>query len=155
MPGEVHRLGLQILLELLRRSGAAANFLDESKSPAEIREFVKHYAPDLVFLSCTMTECAPAAAELVRALKLDSPGLTIICGGSAGLSEGSELLKAGASQICETRSDVRRAVRLCALWRAASRSAGLGRQHFRATSPTANVAQDAIASSPGAPDQRS
>jgi predicted PurR-regulated permease PerM/methanogenic corrinoid protein MtbC1 len=154
VPGEVHRLGLQILLELLRRSGAAANFLDESKSPAEIREFVKHYAPDLVFLSCTMTECAPAAAELVRALKLDSPGLTIICGGSAGSSEGSELLKAGASQICETRSDVRRAVRLYALWRTASRSAGLGRQHFRAKSPTENVAQDEIVSSPVAPDPR-
>jgi methanogenic corrinoid protein MtbC1 len=154
VPGEVHRLGLQILLELLRRSGAAANLLDESKSPAEIREFVKRYAPDLVFLSCTMTECAPAAAELVRALKLDSPGLTIICGGSAGSSEGSELLKAGASQICETRSDVRRAVRLYALWRTASRSGGLGRQHFRAKSPAENVSQDARASSPAAPDQQ-
>ena len=155
VPGEVHRLGLQILLELLRRAGTAANFLDESKSSAEICEFVKHYAPDIVFLSCTMTECAPAAAELVRALKLDSPGLTIICGGSAGLSEGSELLKAGASQICETRSDVRRAVRLYALWRAVSRSSGLGRQHFRAKSTTENVAQDAISSSPVAPDPRS
>jgi predicted PurR-regulated permease PerM/methanogenic corrinoid protein MtbC1 len=154
VPGEVHRLGLQILLELLRRAGVAANFLDESKSTVEIREFVKHYAPDLVFLSCTMTQCAPVAAELVRDLKLDSPGLTIICGGIAGLSEASELLKAGASQICQTRSDVRRAVRLYALWRAVSRSAGLGRQHFRAKGPSENVAQDAISSSPGALDQR-
>lgn len=153
-PGEVHRLGLQMLLELLRRAGAAKNFLDESKSPAEIREFVKRYAPDLLFLSCTMTECAPAAAELVRDLKLDSPGLTIVCGGRGALSEGSELLKAGASQICETRSDVRRAVRLYALWRAVSRSAGLGRQHFRAKSPAENIAQDAISSSPDALHQR-
>jgi predicted PurR-regulated permease PerM/methanogenic corrinoid protein MtbC1 len=154
-PGEVHRLGLEMLLELLRRAGAAANFLDESKSPAEIREFVKRYSPDLLFLSCTMTECAPAAAELVRGLKLDSPGLTIICGGRGGVSEGSELLKAGASQICEARSDVRRAVRLYALWRSVSRSAGLGQQHFRGKSPTENVAQDAVASSSAAPDQQS
>jgi predicted PurR-regulated permease PerM/methanogenic corrinoid protein MtbC1 len=154
-PGEVHRLGLQMLLELLRRAGAAANFLDENKSPAEIREFVKRYAPDMLFLSCTITECAPAAAELVRDLKLDSPGLTIICGGRGALSEGSELLKAGASQICETRSDVRRAVRLYALWRAVSRSSGFGRQHFRAKSPAENAAQDAISNLPDALDRRS
>jgi hypothetical protein len=79
-----------MLLELLRRAGVAANFLDENKTPDEIRAFVKRYAPDLVFLSYTMSECGPAAAELVRDLKLDSPGLTIICGGRGGLSEGSE-----------------------------------------------------------------
>ena len=153
--GEVHRLGLQMLLELLRRAGTAANFLDESKSPAEIREFVKRYAPDLVFLSCTMSECAPAAAELVRGLRLDSPGLTIICGGSGGLAEGPELLKAGASQICETRSDVRRAVRLYALRRSMSRSAGLGGRRVRGKSATDNVRRDVIASSAGAPGQPS
>jgi predicted PurR-regulated permease PerM/methanogenic corrinoid protein MtbC1 len=120
-PGESHTLGLQMLLELLRRAGTAANFLDESKSPADIRDFVKRYGPDLVFLSCTMNECAPAAVDLVRGLKLDSPGLTIICGGTGGLAESSELLKAGASQICESRSDVRRAVRLYALRRSMSR----------------------------------
>jgi len=155
VPGEVHRLGLQMLLELLRRAGAAANFLDESKAPAEIRDFVKRYAPDLVFLSCTMSECALAAVELVRGLKLDSPGLTIICGGRGGLSEGPELLKAGASQICETRSDVRRAVRLYALRRSVSRSAGLGRRHVRGKSPTNNVRPDAVASSSGAPGEPS
>jgi len=67
VPGEVHRLGLQMLLELLRRAGVAANFLDENKTSVEIRAFVKRYAPDLVFLSYTMSECGPAAAELVRA----------------------------------------------------------------------------------------
>ena len=41
VPGEFHRMGLQMLLELLRRAGAAANFLDESKSSAQIRDFVK------------------------------------------------------------------------------------------------------------------
>jgi methanogenic corrinoid protein MtbC1 len=144
VPGEVHRLGLQMLLELLRRAGAAANFLDKGTAPADIRDFVKRYAPDLLFLSCTMNECAPAAVELVRGLRIDSPDLTIICGGRGGLADASELLKAGASEICETRSDVRRAVRLYALRRAASRTAGLGRQHFRDKGQTANAAPHAV-----------
>ena len=151
VPGEVHRFGLQTLLELLRRAGAAANFLDESKTAAEIRDFVKLYAPDLLFLSCTMSECAPAAAELVRDLKLDSPHLTIICGGPGALAEGPELLKAGASQICESRSDVRRTVRRYALWRGASRAGGFGRQHIRRKSPTETVSQNTDASSSAAP----
>jgi predicted PurR-regulated permease PerM/methylmalonyl-CoA mutase cobalamin-binding subunit len=147
VPGEGHRLGLQMLLELLRRAGATANFLDESKSPAEICEVVKRYAPDLVFLSCTMSEYAPAAAELVRRLKLDSPGLTIICGGKGGLAEGSELLKAGASQICETRNDVRRAVRLYVLRRSVSRSTGLGGHRASGRGPMEDGSEDAVLNS--------
>jgi predicted PurR-regulated permease PerM len=128
-PGEVHRLGLQMLLELLRRSGAAANFLDETKSSAEIREFVKRYAPDLLLLSCTTADLSQTAIELVRGLKLDSPNLTIICGGRAGLTDAPGLLEAGASQVCESRSDMRRAIRLYALWQAVSRSPGSSPHH--------------------------
>jgi methanogenic corrinoid protein MtbC1 len=128
-PGEVHRLGLLMLLELLRRSGAAANFLDEAKSSAEIRDFVKRYAPDLLLLSCTMADLSPTAIELVRGLKQDSPNLTIICGGIAGLSDAAGLLEAGASQVCESRSDMRRAIRLYALWQAVSRSPGASPHH--------------------------
>ena len=82
-PGEVHSLGLLMLLELLRRTGIAANFLGMEKSPAEICAFVNQYAPDMVFISCTTTECIPAAIELVRALMAQSPHLTIIGGGPA------------------------------------------------------------------------
>jgi methanogenic corrinoid protein MtbC1 len=145
-PGEVHRLGLQMLLELLRRAGVAAKLLHKGKSPAEIRDSVKRYTRDMIFLSCTVSECVPAAAELVRELKLDSPGLMIICGGRGGLSEGPELLRAGASQICESRSDVRGAVRRYALWRGASRAAGLGR-HFRGDSLGKNASRDVVAAS--------
>jgi predicted PurR-regulated permease PerM len=116
-PGEAHRLGLQMLLMLLHRSGATTNLVDENKSPAEIRDLVKRYAPDLVFLSLTTKDCAPAALGLISSFKLDSPNLTIICGGIGSVGESSELLRAGASQICETRSDVRRAVRVYALGR--------------------------------------
>ena len=82
-PGEVHDLGLLMLLELLRHSGAAANLIDQT-TPGGVRDFLKRYAPDMVCLSCTMTECLPAAAELVRGIKLDSPGLVVIGGGAGG-----------------------------------------------------------------------
>jgi len=119
-PGETHRLGMQMLLELLRRTGAAATFLDASSTSNEIRSSVKRYAPDLVFLSCTMSEWVPAAAELVRGLASDFPNLTIIAGGTAAVSQRSELLAAGVSQVCASRNDLRHAVRLYALQRAVS-----------------------------------
>jgi methanogenic corrinoid protein MtbC1 len=123
-PGEVHNLGLMMLLELMRHAGAAANLIGD-KSPDEMRDFVKRYAPDMVCLSCTTTECLPAAAELVRGLKLDSPRLKIIGGGEAALSSPAELLEAGCSQICATRGDARRLIRRFALQRARSRTLGI------------------------------
>ncbi len=121
-PGEVHSLGLLMLLELLRRTGIAANFLATNKTPAEICAFVNQYAPDMVFVSCTMTECMPAAVELVHALMAESPQLTIIGGGPSALTHRSELLDAGATEICGSRGEVRHVVRLYALRRAVSRS---------------------------------
>ncbi|HUY28068.1 MAG TPA: AI-2E family transporter [Candidatus Binataceae bacterium] len=153
VPGEVHRLGLRMILELFRRGGAAANLLDESKSPEEIRQFVKAYAPDLLFVSFTMLECAPAALELVRNLKVDSPGLTIICGGAGGLSEASQLLQAGASQICQNRSELRRAVRLYALRRSVLRAEKLGREHPRDNGFPNNARSDGLAGSADEPHQ--
>ena len=122
-PGEVHDLGLLMLLELLRHSGAAANLIDQT-TPGGVRDFLKRYAPDMVCLSCTMTECLPAAAELVREIKLDSPGLMLIGGGAAAVSSPAELLKAGCLQICASRGDARRVMRRFALWRAKFRTLG-------------------------------
>ena len=116
-PGEVHSLGLLMLLELLRHSGAAANLVVK-ETPAEIREFVKGYAPDIVCLSCTSTECLPAAEELVHALRQDAPGLTIIGGGAAATANPAGLLAAGCAQICATRGEARRLIRRFALRRA-------------------------------------
>jgi predicted PurR-regulated permease PerM/methylmalonyl-CoA mutase cobalamin-binding subunit len=139
-PGEAHDLGLLMLLELLRRTGSAANFLGLNKSPAEICAFVSQYAPDMVFLSCSTTECMPAAIELVRALVAESPLLTIVGGGAAALSQRSELLEAGATQICGSRGEVRHAVRLYALRRSISRSPGVthDRQSTGTRPPTAS-----------------
>ena len=109
--GEAHSLGLLILLELLRQDGAAATFTGENKSPDEVRAFVRRFAPDLVCVSCTVAECLPSAVELIRSLKADSPGLTVIAGGKAAVSAPSELLAAGCSQIFRSRGEARRAVR--------------------------------------------
>jgi B12 binding domain len=119
-PGEIHDLGLLMLLELLRHSGAAANLIDQA-TLGGVRDFVKRYAPDMVCLSCTMTECLPAAAELVRAIKLDSPGLIVVGGGPAAVASPAEFLEAGCLQICASRGDARRVMRRFALWRAVSR----------------------------------
>jgi predicted PurR-regulated permease PerM/methylmalonyl-CoA mutase cobalamin-binding subunit len=119
--GEAHSLGLLMLLELLRRTGIAANFLGLNKSPAEICTFVNQYAPDMVFLSCTTTECMPAAIDLVRALMAESPHLTIVGGGPSAVLQRSELLEAGVTQVCSSRGEVRHAVRLSALRRSTSR----------------------------------
>ena len=121
-PGEAHSLGLTMLLELLRRTGIAANFFGLDKSAAEICAFVNEYAPDMVFVSCSTTECMPAAIELVRALMVESPHLTIIGGGPCALMHRAELLEAGATEICGSRGEVRHAVRLYALRRSVSRS---------------------------------
>ena len=155
VPGEVHRLGLQMILELLRRGGAAANLLDESKSPEEIRQFVKAYAPDMVFLSFTTTECAPAALELVRGLRMDSPGLAIICGGIGGLSEASQLIQAGVSEICQNRSELRRAVRLYALRRSVLRAEVFGRERPRDNGFPNNAPRDGLAGSADEPHRLS
>jgi len=120
-PGEVHTLGLKILLELLRQDGVAATFLGEGKTAAEIEEFAKRFAPNIICLSCTSSDCIPAAVELVRSLKSASPEQFILAGGKAALASGSDLLAAGCFEIASTRGQARRTVRRYALQRARSR----------------------------------
>jgi len=68
----------------------------------------------------------PAALELVRVLIAESPHLSIIGGGISALSQRSELIEAGAEQVCGSRGEVRHAVRLYALRRSVSRSSQIG-----------------------------
>ena len=125
-PGEVHNLGLLMLLELLRRTGIAANVLDATKSPAEICAFVRQYAPDMVFLTCTTEQFIPAAIELVRALIDGSSHLTVIGGGASAVAHRAELIEAGAAEVCATRAEVRHVVRLYALRRSVSQPPQFG-----------------------------
>jgi methanogenic corrinoid protein MtbC1 len=120
-PGELHFLGLLMLLELLRKEGVVATFAGENKSPEEICDLVKRFTPDFVFISCVTADCIPATLELVPALRSISSRVTIIAGGEAVLHQSTELINAGCSQICANPNEARRAVRRFILQRAKSR----------------------------------
>ncbi len=120
-PGELHYLGLLMLLELLRKEGVVATFAGENKSPDEISDLVKRFTPDFVFISCMTADCIPATLELVAALRSISSRVTIIAGGAAALHQSTELINAGCSQICANPNEARRAVRRFILQRAKSR----------------------------------
>lgn len=120
-PGEMHFLGLLMLLELLRKEGVVASFAGENKSPEEISDLVKRFMPDFVFISCMSAECLPATLELVAALRTIAPRVTIIAGGEAALAQSDDLINAGCYQICSSSNEARRAVRRFMLQRAKSR----------------------------------
>jgi predicted PurR-regulated permease PerM len=110
-PEEVHSFGLLMVLELFRCAGAAVKFVGEGKSTQEVRELTRLFSPDVMCLSCTVTETLPMAAELTAALKREFPHLRIIAGGVAALSYPADLLRAGCFQVCGTRSQTHRAIR--------------------------------------------
>jgi predicted PurR-regulated permease PerM len=120
-PGEVHYLGLLMLLELLRKDGVIATFAGPEKSQDDICDLVKRFTPDFVFISCMTAECLPATLNLVPAIKSISPRVTIIAGGPAALEQSDALINAGCTQICARTSEARRAVRSYILERAKSR----------------------------------
>jgi predicted PurR-regulated permease PerM/methylmalonyl-CoA mutase cobalamin-binding subunit len=120
-PGEVHTLGLKILLELLRQDGVAATFLGEGKTAPEIEGYAKRFVPHIVCLSCTSSACIPAAVELVHSLRAALPDQIILAGGEAAISHTSELLAAGCLQVVSTREQARRIVRGYILRRAKRR----------------------------------
>jgi predicted PurR-regulated permease PerM len=120
-PGEVHDLGLLMVLQLLRHAGAAIRFVDWNKSPEDGRILVKSFAPHLVCLSCSVIETLPAALELIVAIKQELPNVTIIGGGKAALWEASKLLAAGCVEVCGSREETRRAMRRFAVKRGRTR----------------------------------
>ena len=117
-PGEVHTLGLKIVLELLRQDGVAATFLGKGKTPGEIDQYAKRFVPHIVFLSCTYSDCIPAACDLVRSLKSALPDQMILAGGEAAIAYSADLTAAGCAQTVSTREQARRIVRRYILQRA-------------------------------------
>jgi predicted PurR-regulated permease PerM/methanogenic corrinoid protein MtbC1 len=120
-PGEVHYIGMLMLLELLRKDGSVATFAGEDESQAEISDLVKRFAPDFVFISCSTSECLSAALKLVPAIRSVSSRMTIIAGGVEALEQSDGFIKAGCAQVCAGTSEARRAVRDFILQRAKSR----------------------------------
>jgi predicted PurR-regulated permease PerM/methanogenic corrinoid protein MtbC1 len=120
-PGEVHYLGLLMLLELFRKDGVIATFAGQDQSQDQICDLVKRLAPDFVFISCMTAECIPATLTLVSALAAVSARMTIIAGGPAALEQSDALINAGCAQICTRTNEARRTVRGFILQRAKSR----------------------------------
>ena len=120
-PGEVHYLGLLMLLELFRKDGVIATFAGQDKSPDEICDLVKRLTPDFVFISCMTAECIPATLQLVSAIAAVSSRMTIIAGGPAAVEQSDALINAGCAQICTRTNEARRTVRGFLLQRAKSR----------------------------------
>jgi predicted PurR-regulated permease PerM/methanogenic corrinoid protein MtbC1 len=120
-PGEVHYLGLLMLLELFRKDGVIATFAGQDQSQDQICDLVKRLAPDFVFISCMTAECIPATLTLVSALAAISSRMTIIAGGPAAVEHSDALINAGCAQICTRTNEARRTVRGFILQRAKSR----------------------------------
>ena len=129
-PGEVHSLGLLMILELLRHAGAAIRLVEDAASSEELRLAVGKFAPQLICLSCTTAECVPSALELVACLKKDSPGVPIFAGGTSAAENVDQMLAAGCEEVCSSREEARRALRQFAVRHA--RSPGTGNRPLRA-----------------------
>ena len=121
-PGEVHSLGLLMVLQLLGHAGATVKMVGEETSLVELRTLTKKFAPHLVCFSCTMSECLPAAIESIAALRSDSSELTIFAGGKAALWDASKMLQAGSDEVCGSKEEARRAIRQLAIIRGRRRS---------------------------------
>ncbi len=109
--GEMHSLGLAMMLELFRCAGATIKFGGEDKSAQQACDLARLFSPEWICLSCTLTEALPAAVELVVALKRSFPQVNIIAGGVAAVSYPADLLRSGCSQICGNRNQSRRLIR--------------------------------------------
>jgi predicted PurR-regulated permease PerM len=111
VPGEVHSLAQLILVQLMRQDEVAATLVSENKTAAELRDFVRGFAPDLVCVSVTMNDALPSALELVHALRADSEQLAIVAGGLTAVQNSEQLRQAGCTLVCATISEGRRAIR--------------------------------------------
>jgi len=110
-PGEVHNLALLILVQLVRQDEVAATLFSENKTAAELRDFIRGFAPDLVCVSITMPDALPPALELVRALRADSEQIAIVAGGLTAGQNSEQLRQAGCTLVCGSISEGRRAIR--------------------------------------------
>ena len=110
-PGELHCLGLLMLLESLRQDGAATTFIGEGKSLTESRDFIMRSSPEMVCISCSLEECVPAAVALVSAVRIACPHRVIIAGGKAAWAARVQLLSVGCFRVFDSRGEACRAIK--------------------------------------------
>lgn len=111
-PGERRFVELLLLLELLRLDGIAAGFSGEGSTSEEIRAYARRFAPDQVCLIATGEEAVPDALEIVRLLRADLPGVSIVAMGAAAQASRAEFLAAGCAQVSADPAVVRRILRV-------------------------------------------
>jgi predicted PurR-regulated permease PerM len=111
LPGEMHNLALLILVQLIRQDEVAATLVSENQTAAELRDFVRGFAPDLVCVSVTTTDALPSALDLVRSLRADSEQIAIVGGGLTAVQNSEQMREAGCTLVCGTVGEGRRAIR--------------------------------------------
>ena len=52
----MHNLALLILVQMVRKDDVATTLVSENKTVAELRDFIRGFAPDVVFVSVAMTD---------------------------------------------------------------------------------------------------
>ncbi len=134
--GELHTLGLLMLLQVLRRNGVATRVLPATAEIEKIKSCTRDHAPHFICISCTLDENVSDALQTVHALRRDFPEIAIIAGGRAALAAAGMFLDAGCRQVCRNRSD---AIRWFRLMRPSMIAAGSLRREARRDSSSPGV----------------
>jgi len=111
-PGERRYVGLLLVLELLRLDGIAAGFSGDSATNDEIRSYARRFAPDQICLIVTGEETVPGAIEIVRAMRADLPGVSLVAMGTAAQASRTDFVEAGCAYVSADPAFIRRVLRV-------------------------------------------
>jgi methanogenic corrinoid protein MtbC1/DNA-binding XRE family transcriptional regulator len=85
---EQHELGARVVADFLSMDGWEVDFLGANLPTADLVDFVRRRAPDLVALSATLPEHLPALARAISALRALPRPPRVLAGGAALSAEG-------------------------------------------------------------------
>lgn len=81
--GELHVLGARIASDFFEMAGFDVRYLGANVPTTSLVEMVRAEQPDLVALSITVADHAPALEDAIGRLRHDFDGLDVVAGGSA------------------------------------------------------------------------
>jgi MerR family transcriptional regulator, light-induced transcriptional regulator len=87
--GEQHALGLRMAADVLEDLGYETIYLGADVPTDALLQAVDSLAPDLLALSVTMPEFAPALERVASTLRASHPRLELLLGGQAAPAEGA------------------------------------------------------------------